>query len=110
MNLGIVERLMAVQLLPQEGGIIELRVAQEARELLSLTTREIEEWGVSDVEGGGIQWKPGLATTTDIQISSTAVGMITKALKDLDDKKKLTPNHIPLYVKFIEGVDSPTPD
>lgn len=109
MQLSLLERLLVPTILPQQGGIVELRVAQEVLECVQLTSDELEEWEVKDGPEGRVTWNPDKATEVEIALSDPGKAMIRKALKELEEGKQLERNHVSLYEKFAEQAPAEEP-
>ncbi len=54
-------------------------------------------------EKGQLQWNPEKAKEKEVKVTARATVMIEEALKKLDDEKKLTPDHMTLFEKFVEA-------
>ena len=100
MKLNVMERLLALQLLPSEGSIVMLKVIREAQDKLGLTEEEIKEFGVKQNEGTATWNKEG-NEEREIAVSVKAQELLADELKKLDEKKKLTRHHVSLYEKFV---------
>ena len=101
MFLNVQERLVLMELLPREGGILTLRVANELRDVLVLTDEEVAKVGLKQ-EGMAVTWKQEVDLNVDVAISVAGRGLIVEELNKLQDHRKLTPGHITLYEKFVE--------
>ncbi len=102
MELTLGERITLAMTLPREGSFATLRTANLLREKLMPTGEEIDEYGIEDVEGGGVKWAQ-TATTFDIDITNAETAAVIDLLKKLDSEEKLTAQHVSLYEKFVEG-------
>jgi len=109
MLLNIAERISLLNVLPQQGNILTLRIVQELRTSLSFTEEEMEKWKIKNqkVEGGVvITWDEDFVKETkDIKIGKAATGIIKQGLLRLDSQKQLRLDMIPLYEKFVEATD-----
>lgn len=102
MKLEIVERIQLLNLLPAEGNAITLRIVSELRQELSFAEKEIKDANIqTDTENGRITWGNEAVVVKDVKIGDTATGIITDALKKLDDEKKLTLAVMPVYERFM---------
>ena len=104
MELNVLERLLALNLLPKEGTFANLKLLRVTRENLSFSEEENKSLNFRN-EGTGNEartlWNDGLPDK-DVQIGEVATQMLVKALKKLNDEEKLTPEHMTLYEKFVE--------
>lgn len=81
-----------------------LRTAQLLREKVLPSPEEIDEYGIHDVEGGGIRWNPeATAMVFDIKFTNAETAAVIDALRKLDSAEALTLDHVTLYEKFVEG-------
>lgn len=103
MLLTVQERLMLMNaVLPSQGDFVALLLIEDLKKQLVLTTKEITEYEVEDLEGGGgMHWNLEKAKDKEIEICEGAQKIITEALTNLDKAKTLTPNHMSLYRKFM---------
>lgn len=102
MKLNVMDRMLALGLIPEKGTFVTLRVIQDARNVLALSAKEIKEYDVRDGDKPGtVVWKSEGNKDKEIAISSAACEMIKNELKKLDDKSELTINHMRLYEKFV---------
>ena len=103
MKLTVMERLMCLGILPEAGNFVTMRMRQELILKLGLTTEEITEYDVKQLEGGSVQWRQDLPQEKEIDVKPTEIVEIKKNLEKMDKDEKLTPQHISLYEKFVEG-------
>ena len=107
MELSVFERLNLLNILPKEGDITTIRLVRELREKLSFTEEEHNELQITS-EGDTVKWKTEddkgklIPQTKEIEFGHTAFGIITNALKKLNEQKKIKEEHLELYEKFVE--------
>ena len=99
MELSIMERLMLLNVLPPEGDFVTMKILRELKTELLFSEEEVEK---AELVGGSNQtsWKNDFVK--DVQIGKVATAAIVDALKKLNDQKKLTEQHLPLYERFTE--------
>jgi len=102
MKFTVVERIITLNLLPQEGSFSNLKLLREAKESLSFTDKENKALNFIQKEGS-VKWNDNAVGSKEIKIGEVATQLIVKALKDLDGKEKLTVELMPVYEKFIKG-------
>ncbi len=102
MKLSIRERIMLSGLLPETGNIAQIRILGDLRRELGFTEEENKIYCIK-IDGDRITWNDQKDEFKDVPIGEVATDLIRKRLKEMDDKKKLTEQHIPLWDKFIEG-------
>lgn len=101
MKLSVLERLMALGVLPKEGDYVTLNVIRKAQEMLSFTDEEIKKYGFKQ-EQDKTQWDITAEQITDLRLGAKAISLIGEELEKLDKDKKLTPQHMTIYEKFVE--------
>jgi hypothetical protein len=107
MTLTVFERLTLLNILPAEGDIITLRVLRKLAESLSFTEEEharLQFRDVLDADGqktGRIEWKTEADQPTELEIGRKAQEIIAARFRELNAQKKLRPEHIDLYDKFV---------
>jgi len=101
MLLTLKERILLIQALPAESDIFTQRIARDLRAKISLTEEDWETYGITKVDGGGIQWN----LTKDIGVEYTfgikATELIVSALNDISKAKKVNADYLSLFDKFI---------
>ena len=100
MELSVLERLVTLGLLPQDGDYTNLRLVRVARESLSFTEEELKLLNFRE-EGTQTKWD-STVEPKEILIGETVTEIIQKSLKDLNDTKKLKDEHLTVYEKFID--------
>ena len=103
MKLTVLERIVILNLLPTEGDFLTLRVCQEARELLEFPVDEQREVELVVQEDKRVHWNAEKDPKKDINLSQSALDIIIKRLKELDESKKLDNETFPLYEKLVFG-------
>lgn len=106
MELKVAERLMLLNILPQEGDIVILRVVRDAQSAIGLTEEELAALELKQEEGR-VVWKSEADVPKDITIGPRVVSIIVEKLTKLNEEKKLTLQQLALYEKFVEP---PEPD
>lgn len=101
MKLSVLERLMALNVLPKEGDYVTLNVIRKAQEMLSFTEEEVKKYGFKQ-EKEQTQWDNTAEQITDLRLGAKAISLIGEELEKLDKDKKLTPQHVSIYDKFVE--------
>jgi len=103
MKLSVLERIMLLDILPQQGDYTTLKIVRKLRESLSFDDEEHKEYQFRQ-EGGSVFWeKEG---DKEITIGEKAEDIIIEALKKLNDDKKLKQDQFTLYEKFVENKKS----
>lgn len=101
-KLTVLERLLALQMLPKEGSYTDLKLIREARESLSFTEEENALLKFRQLEDGRLTWDQSV-DEVEIKLGLVAERKLQDALKKISDEGKLTEEYISLYEKLIEG-------
>ena len=111
-ELTLFERFVVMTLLPVEGNYRTLKIVWDLRMELATTEEEDKLAGLEDLPGGGTDAEDWDAVEPkEIVFSDITEGLITDALKRLDEQEKLTQQHISVYEKFVlEKVEKPEAD
>jgi hypothetical protein len=102
-KLNLYERLITMGLLPQTGSFATLKIITELNLMLAPTDEENKTAGLETQTNGSIIAKNGWLAVPEKEIilGEIAYGIITDALKKLDEEKKLSMEHIKVYEKFM---------
>jgi len=102
-KLNLFERLVVMQLLPQEGSFATLKIVTELNMKLGATDEEFVLAGLEPQPDGSVQAKKGWLTVPEKEFifEEAALGMVRSALKILDEQERLTMEHYRVYEKFM---------
>jgi len=101
MKLTVLERLLALGVLPKEGNYVLLKVIRRGQEELSFTDEEIKKYKFVQ-EGDQTRWDDKVEQEADIKLGSKVKTLIAEELEKLDKDKKLTQQHFSLFEKFVK--------
>jgi hypothetical protein len=111
MELTLGERLNLVGLLPKESDYVTLKRISELRDRLIPSEKEAKEFELKlerNAENPQIaQWiwnAKGSESKAEIEIGEVCEIEIVNILKKRNDEKKITPQDVSLYEKFIEKI------
>ena len=99
MELTVVERLVLMSLLPQEGTFVNLKLVRKAREELSFDEKENKVLKFVQ-DGGNVKWDANANIIKDVNLGEVVTKLAGDALKKLDTDGKLKDEHFTLYEKF----------
>lgn len=120
MKLSVMERLMALGILPQDGDFVTLGVIRKAQEMLSFTEDEIAKYKFKNIEGTDAEGKPTQQTQwdskveqiADLRLGNKAISLIGEKLEEMSKNAKekkdknqhpwLELKHYTLFEKFVE--------
>lgn len=101
MKLNVIERLTLLQILPQEGNFLTLKVLRDLTSILAMTEKEFKEFDIKQVDEQ-VTWNLKGNEEKEVEIGEKATDLIVEALKELDKNKKLEQRHFSLYQKFVD--------
>ena len=101
MKLSVLERILLLQILPQEGSFTNLKLLRIVREELSFSEKENKELEFKQT-GTHTTWSPTYTIEKEIEIGSVVFEIVKKSLLKLDKEEKLTEGHMSLYEKFMQ--------
>lgn len=96
------ERSDLLEILPDRGDVLTLRVVHDIIAQLAITPAEQVQANLRR-EGDRWVWDQDKAPEADLSFTPPALTVIRDALSSMDKKKTLGLNHLSLYEKFIEG-------
>lgn len=99
MNLSVLDRIVLLAALPKQGDYATLKILMNLRMSLSFTEEEVKEFGLTTTAEKGTSWT--MSEEAEIPIGEKATDIIVDAFKKLDREKKLAPEMIDTYEKFI---------
>lgn len=102
MELTVLERLLILDSMEKQGDIIYLRTRNKLIEKVGLSEEEIKKYEFVQ-EGPKVKWNVEVPQESEIEISEVEHGMIKNSLVGLNNSRKLTPDHVSLYEKFVEN-------
>jgi len=98
-KLSVHQRLVLLNILPQEGDLTTIRLVRELREDLSFS--EDEHAALNFQHGqGNVRWNDDVVDDKDIDIGPKAADVVRKALGELDKNGKLREGHLSLVDTF----------
>ncbi len=106
MLLNVKQRLLLLNILPDESDYITLKVIRKQQDLLSFSDEELQRLKVKR-EGDLYTWDEKVDEPVEIEISESARGVIKMAFRRLDSDGQLKAEFLPLYEHFMEGEDWP---
>jgi len=102
MQLSVLDRVHLLQLLPNSGNLVMVRMLHRLRERLGFTPEELAECGiVTDQVNGRIRWTKD--KIVDVVFHDTEKDLFITTLRELDRTSKLTVGLLPLYDRFVEN-------
>lgn len=104
LKLGVGDRLVLMNILPQEGGLVTMRVAKDARKKLGFDQAEQKEAGLAETARGGLEWNDDYPEK-EMVFTEAEYKMLKDKLKELADKEKLTPQTLEVYEKIMGNED-----
>ncbi len=103
-SLNVSERITLLNVLPEKGGYITVKLVGDLREKLFPTAAEFKRVGAEeDSKTGQLFWKGGEEFDKAFSFAGFETKLIVERLQALDKDEELTALHISLYEKFVEN-------
>ena len=103
-NMGIVERIGLLNLLPKEGNALSLKIIRDLNDELGLTEEELKEGDIK-TSGATLSWNVEAVAKMgkDVTVGPKALEIIQEALRARDKKGNMGLNELPIFERFVEG-------
>lgn len=98
MEFTVEERLTALNLLPQEGTLITMKVVHDLRQGLAFSEEDLAFLNFRQ-EDERLLWDNGVGPK-EVKVGVKAAGVVHDALEKLDKDSKLRESHLSLVEKF----------
>lgn len=109
MELSVLERMVLFGVIPKEGDIFTMKQVRKLREEIAFSDDEREVLNFRPVVGddgkptGGLRWEEDQDPNKPVKFGPKMFVIVADALRKLNQEKKLTPQHVDLYEKFVEA-------
>lgn len=100
MKVGIGERIRLLNILPEKGNILTIKMVRQLREALSLSEEEHRDNNVV-IQEDRVSWNLDFPDK-EIEFNDLAKELIAKVLKELNEKDELTVGDVRLWEEFVE--------
>ena len=107
MNLSIKERLIILNILPNQETYANMLVVRDLKAQVGFSEEDHRHFEIVE-EDGNVTWNPEKTETKDIAIGITAFEVIKKAFRKIDSDGGITVDFMDIYKRFVE--DEPTVD
>ena len=101
MELSVFERLILLNIMPQEGDFLTIKIIHELKQALAFSEDEHKALQFQPGENGEVRWVSEADKPKEIEIGDVAKNIIKQRLIELDKEKKLTEQHISIYERFV---------
>ena len=108
MELSVLERLVLLNLLPQEGNFTTLKLLRKLREELSFNEEEHKTLSLKQ-DGDQVRWNEEAKIVKDVKVEGKMLALVVEILTKLDKEDKLRGEHFTLYEKFVEVKEDKEP-
>jgi len=99
-ELSVKDRLVLLNILPEQSSLATIRIVRELREELSFSEEEHAATNMRNVDDGRLMWDEGRVPDKAIEVGPKAAGVIRDALAKLDKSDELTMDHLDLCDEF----------
>ena len=106
MLLNVKQRLLLMNILPDNGNYDTLKIVRKQQDLLGISDEEHSRLKIKR-EGDLIKWDESKDEPVEIEIGEVAGHIIKRELIRLDNDGQLQMEFLPLYEHFVEGEDWP---
>ena len=96
-KLNIVERLLLPQLLPQQGGKIEMLLCNSIIKKIEFSAAEISDFGLKD-DNGNVTWTNSVEK--EFEFTPEQVELLKSASKSADEGKRINRQNLSLIEKI----------
>jgi len=103
-ELTVKDRVMLLDLVPKEGRFLFVKMVQTLLGELSFSQEENDKLIFQQTIKGEVRWveKAAEGMVKVVEIPQTIIDEITASLRRLEEKGKLTIDHVQLYEKFVK--------
>lgn len=103
-KLSVLERLSLLNILPEEGSYLDMKILRKFRESLSFTEEEQKLLKFRSTGDGKTKWSDENDPNKVIHFGQRMETIIRESLVALETSQKLRDEHLSVYEKFV-GVD-----
>jgi len=96
------DRLILLNILPEQADITTIRIIHKLRQDLSFSEEEHAALEIQTGEDGLVRWNAAADTSKDVEIGPKAHAIVEGVLRQLSEKGLLREQHLPLYDRFVE--------
>ena len=104
MLLNVKQRLLLLNILPNEGSYDVLKIVRDQQALLSFTDEEHKRLKIQQRDGMFV-WDESADAPVEVHIGEIAATVVKRALRQLNEEGQLQMEFLPLYEHFVEGKD-----
>ena len=104
MELSVFDRVMLLNILPESGDILTLRIVRKLREELSFTEAELAEFELTHNDGY-VQWNKEKVRSKNVEFGAKAKKMVRDALTEKSKNKQLTEQYVEIFDRFVDEED-----
>ena len=99
MNLAIKDRIVMIDLLPEQGGMIDMILIKSISDKVALTAKEITDFSVVQ-EGNSVKWDQSKDTGVEIHFEMSEIELLKRRVEELDKSKSITMRTFDLCLKI----------
>ena len=101
-RLGVLDRILLLNILPKKANIIKLKVISNMQKDIGFSEQEIKDFELKTLDNGNIAWNKDKERKKDIELGDVARSIIRKELEALNEKEELSIEFVNLWDLFVE--------
>jgi len=101
-KLSVKDRLVLPGLLPKQGSMIDLEIANNIKDNIKFTSKEIERLQFQDRPDGGVTWLPSAEKPFEAFLENSEIKVIQQGITQLDKSKQITSDQYDLCKRIKE--------
>lgn len=101
MELTVKDRIVMIDLLPEQGGIIDMILVKSISSKVALTAKEITDFSVKQ-EGNSVKWDQSKDMGVEIGFEMSEIELLKRRVQELDESKNITMRMFDLCLKIKE--------
>lgn len=102
MILTLRDRIVMPDLLPEQGGMIEMILSNSILKKVELSAKDIKTYAIQQ-EGNTIKWNQSIDTSTEIDFETSEIELLKKQVQEMDANKRITMRTFDLCMKIKDS-------
>jgi hypothetical protein len=101
MQLTVLDRFLLMGALPATGDFATIKIVRLLREKVSFRESEHDDYKIITNADGTVSWDTNQEKFVEMDFTPMETKLVVEAMKKLDEEKKLTVQHVPLWEKVF---------